>query len=325
MKINNFLSSLAIYCAILIYVGSLHVRLNDCDVDVMIRKVNPLVERLQAKDIIQADLGLHFATYTYMKPTSVLHDHDFYEIVLIADGAVDHDINGMHERLVKGSLVLIRPLDQHRYENQENELCKMHNLAFTIETMKSIFTFLIDVLPQQLLEQKMPSIVHLTTDETYRISRLLERTFMKLDASPLSLVARVRLLLADVFIRHFAKLQQEEDSSEAPDWLVILYQSMKVKDNFLGGLSQLYALTSKSPAYICRMTRTYYHQTPTEKINALKLDYARKLLIHSDDDILTIAMESGFHNTSHFYHLFKKQYGCPPLKYRNKSQRTTLP
>ena len=46
------------------------------------------------------------------------------------------------------------------------------------------------------------------------------------------------------------------------------------------------------------------------------MDFAANLLIHSDMSLLDIAFETGYQNSSTFYHNFTKRFGLSPGKYR---------
>lgn len=52
-------------------------------------------------------------------------------------------------------------------------------------------------------------------------------------------------------------------------------------------------------------------------VNALRMNHARYLLLHSNMNITTIAMECGYHNQQTFNRIFKEQCSCTPREYRN--------
>lgn len=54
----------------------------------------------------------------------------------------------------------------------------------------------------------------------------------------------------------------------------------------------------------------------TAYLNSYRLTMAARLLLQSDDTVLTIASEVGFDNLSYFNRAFKKQYGTTPSAYR---------
>ncbi|MBP3300651.1 MAG: helix-turn-helix domain-containing protein [Clostridia bacterium] len=53
-------------------------------------------------------------------------------------------------------------------------------------------------------------------------------------------------------------------------------------------------------------------------VNSIRLKYARTLLRTTPQDILTVALSSGFPNVSYFNRLFKESYGITPTEYRGR-------
>ena len=52
-------------------------------------------------------------------------------------------------------------------------------------------------------------------------------------------------------------------------------------------------------------------------LNDYRLEVAAKLLTTTSDDIINIAINTGFDNLSYFNRCFKKKYGITPGKYLN--------
>jgi AraC family transcriptional regulator, exoenzyme S synthesis regulatory protein ExsA len=63
-----------------------------------------------------------------------------------------------------------------------------------------------------------------------------------------------------------------------------------------------------------------YKITPGHWLQEQKLNHAYHLLVSTPKLINDISFESGFENSTHFTHLFKKRFGLPPLKYRKESE-----
>jgi AraC-like DNA-binding protein len=65
--------------------------------------------------------------------------------------------------------------------------------------------------------------------------------------------------------------------------------------------------------------------SPARWILDKRLALALKLLRNSSNPIIDISLESGFENSAHFSHTFKKHFGVSPLKYRQKNSSIELP
>ncbi len=61
-----------------------------------------------------------------------------------------------------------------------------------------------------------------------------------------------------------------------------------------------------------------YKITPSEYINKLRLEYAKKLLLETEDNIIDIAYAVGFGSVSAFYKFFKSETNSTPFLYRKK-------
>jgi len=59
-----------------------------------------------------------------------------------------------------------------------------------------------------------------------------------------------------------------------------------------------------------------FHTTPGKWLIKKRLDYAHTLLSSSQKNVNEIAYDSGFESVTHFYRVFKEQFGQAPLRYR---------
>ena len=60
------------------------------------------------------------------------------------------------------------------------------------------------------------------------------------------------------------------------------------------------------------------HCTFYDYVNNLRIAYARKLLLETDDKIDVVAMQSGFSSITTFRRMFSKTYGMTASEYRKK-------
>ena len=84
------------------------------------------------------------------------------------------------------------------------------------------------------------------------------------------------------------------------------------EENFLAGLPRMISLSGVSQEHLTRQFRKYLDMSPIEFINLKRIGLAAKLLTEGNHEILEVCYACGFNNLSHFYHCFKKQYGCTP-------------
>ena len=74
----------------------------------------------------------------------------------------------------------------------------------------------------------------------------------------------------------------------------------------------------------CGLSRSHFHalfkqetgRTFVDYLSWLRCNRAAELLVTTDRTILDIAMECGFSNLSHFYHVFRREKNTSPKRYR---------
>ena len=76
-----------------------------------------------------------------------------------------------------------------------------------------------------------------------------------------------------------------------------------------------------SPSRLSHILKEEVHESYSEILTRFRLEHARKLLMHSDEAISSIASECGYFDQSHFSKAFHKRFGVAPLEYR-KYQRS---
>lgn len=250
-----------------------------------------------------------------------LHTHVFYEFFYIIAGRVVHVVNDARQELAAGALVFVRPDDAHAYARLDDAECELVNVAFPREIVERLFAYLgSDFTPENLLRPALSPVTILAADARAH----LLATLTGLAALPQRRVNVVlRGFLADVFTQYFATAPP--DAPDQPAWFVALCQAMQQPDQFIAGYEALRARCNVSPEHLTRTFRQYLDLTPTDYINALRLDYAANLLIHTDRPVVDVAFDAGFGNLSHFYHLFKRRFELPPARYRRAHRHHAIP
>ncbi|MGB1286592.1 MAG: helix-turn-helix domain-containing protein [Aggregatilineales bacterium] len=279
---------------------------------------------LRAASIINSEIEGHYAFFPFIEGISTReHQHDFYEIFLIAEGSIEHHINGATDILKNGSLVFIRPKDAHFFRQYAGDNCKLINLAFLVRTFDVITTFL-DFQADILLCSPQPPAQVLSHSDTLSLQNRLQYWGRMLYGEKPRSRQTLRALLAHI-ISHYFISQQEPLAEMPPLWLTDLIRAMQESDNFIEGREALMRLANRTPEYIGRTFKKHLGLTPSQFINNLRLDYAGNLLLNTDRSPTDIAYDVGFGNLSYFYHLFKVRWHCSPNQYRNQHQQTLLP
>ena len=281
--------------------------------------------KLKTKDLIDPESEIHYAYHKSLATITTPHNHNFFEIFLITKGEALHRINGKQLIIEEGDLVFIRPNDLHNYEKSNDKNCELINLAFPPSTITELFRYFGEGFhSEKLLQAKYPPKISLNDIEkdilTARFEKLntLKRTNKK------KIRTELRILLADIFSKYFS-YEENSVNKIIPLWLTDIKFQMEKKDNFVVGTTKMYELCKRTPEHISRSFKKYFNESPTDYITNLRLNYAANLLSNSDEDITNIAMDCGFENLSHFYHLFKRKFDSSPKEFRLKHQKVIIP
>jgi AraC family transcriptional regulator, dual regulator of chb operon len=277
--------------------------------------------KLLSSNYMMANEECSGSFFTSIQFLSTEHCHDFYEFCLITEGEIMHIINGHEQLLTAGSLLFIRPKDTHYFRKFENIDFQYINLAVRASTIQATFDFLGEGFDnQRFLMPDDPMCMTLSKIDIREVQQKLEDFILISYHDKFMLNTELRTTLIIMFTQYFP-VKVWGESAAAPDWLEWLNKEMHKRANFINGVTKMQELSGKSPEHLCRQFKKHYNQTPTEFINSLRLDYAKNLLILTDETVIDISYLSGFPNLSHFYHEFKKKYGVSPVSYRSLNQR----
>lgn len=269
----------------------------------------------------ETQMLFHFVNKTnfYITP----HSHEFFEMLFVLKGSFIHNVNGIEELLKEGSLALICPSQCHYYNIGEDMDSQLVKIAISTDTMQDLLIYLESRLElQKFLTTSSIHSVLLSECDRLTAKIKLESLAMIQTENKNHIKAYLRLIIADFMLNFITTY--EKSRKPAPTWLVHLTQEMHKRENFSIGIYSMESISNLTLAYIGRFFKMYYNTTPTDFINDLRLNYCTYKLIHSNDNILDIALDAGFNNLSHFYHLFKKHYNISPLLYRKKHQASSV-
>lgn len=125
--------------------------------------------------------------------------------------------------------------------------------------------------------------------------------------------AQMNATLLQMLLDFYAQFHSKETFS-APVLTCIEYMKAHLSEQVT--LEQLGALTDYSALHILRLFKRDTQKTPHAYLTALRMAFARELLMEGEWTIARIAERCGFVSESHFQSLFKKQTGMTPGQYR---------
>lgn len=254
--------------------------------------------------------GCSFLHQHSVSETFHIHTHDdFYELFFVLEGQAIHYINQKNQLLKKGALVLMRPNDVHYYESFNQHVFELISIGFLSSEFQLCCDYL-EINPDIFASPSLPCIIELNgypfsdmKNHLLKIGRLCDQERKTYFRSILPTI------LCKMHYNH------EVDKEIIPDRILKLLDEMDKPENFCIGLTRLLELAHTSQEHVNREFKKYLHLTPTEYINLKRMNYAAKLLSEKEHEIIDICFLCGFNNLSHFYHIFKKIYGCSPKQF----------
>lgn len=239
------------------------------------------------------------------------HNHDYYEFFIVLQGEFTEESMGSRTKVVRRQGHILRPEDVHCLKNDSDRPALLRNIAVRRDTFEGILAetgfFSESALPVSDPYQYFSldeSAFHMYCSRTAMVDRFLPH--------PQTYGFLMRSICGDVLI----SAGMPDRSDFVPGWLSRLYAQMQRPENFTLGISRMRELSGRSQAYINRVFRKYYGQTPTSYINDLRLSHAASLLQTTGLTVLEISGSCGFENLSWFNRLFKQRYQLTPSEYR---------
>jgi AraC family cel operon transcriptional repressor len=273
--------------------------------------------------LIDPDTDFHYAFIQGLPVYASYHKHDFFEVVLVTKGKMYHLIKEEKHLLHEGALLFIRPDDYHYYADADEDSCNFINLAFSADILNTLVSYLGGYIGTDFfLDPYYPPMTILKKEHTEFLKRRIDQ--LNTYFTKVEIKAEFRAIMADI-LASFLHEQYVDTEEDYPSWLQAFLTMMHKKEYFAGDISHLYESVDKSREHIARMFKRYLGQSPRDYLNDVRLNYAARNLLHSNNSIIDIAMESGFENLSHFYHLFKRKYGESPCRFRKSYQRIVVP
>lgn len=270
---------------------------------------------LHWRDLVDTGQRSHWARVTLRADEeTALHDHDFAEVFWVERGRLTHVINSTQQVMAPGSLVLIRPSDQHALRCADAGACTFFNLAVSRATWRGLARRYGLGRRWWWASAALPYQTTLRPADVASLSASAERA-ARMAGSALAL----DWVVVDV-------LQRLADAGPttgrlAPEWLHQVLRQFEGPEHLAEGVAGLARLAARSPDHVNRAIRASFGKTATELVNDLRLDHVARQLSLSDADILNSAYAAGFHNVGHFYKLFRRKFGLTPRAYRQRYRR----
>src|SRR4029450_3017655 len=113
-----------------------------------------------------------------------------------------------------------------------------------------------------------------------------------------------------------ASRQHSKRERKPPLWLGRVKEYLRENFSEAPTLDELAAAVGVHPTHLSRVFRQFERCTVGDYIREVRVDYARRRLLTSNEPLIEIALAAGFADQTHFTRSFKRVTGMTPAEYR---------
>lgn len=252
------------------------------------------------------------------------HWHDETEIIVIKKGEGSVSVDLTQYNVKTGDIVFVYPGQLHSINQKENFSMEYENILFKPNLMISSGddrcndNFIHDLFGTRTHNNPVlrnGSVSHAL------IAPLIDNIDKLCDERPYGYQLAVKGELYHISYVLFSEGKKNTDKSPARKSLEKMKAILSyIEENYRSNI------TIEEIAGHCFYSKSYFMKFFKENmgtgfisyLNDYRLEIAAKQLLNSDDNILEIAINSGFDNLSYFNRCFKKKYSITPGKYRKR-------
>ncbi|MDR0217515.1 MAG: transcriptional regulator ChbR [Enterobacteriaceae bacterium] len=255
------------------------------------------------------DKDFHVVIYNKTESATGLHQHDYYEYTIVLTGRYYQRINGRKVLLERGDFVFL-PIGSNHESFYEFGATRILNVGIK----KSFFErYFLPLLPSYFVSSQSYPLKH-------EFMAYIESVIASLNFRDSEFNEFIEIVTFNVVnrLRHYREINVLDDT---PQWLKNTIEEMHEIAMFNeNALENMVNITGKSQEYLTRTTKRYYGKTPTQIINDIRINFAKKQLEITNFSITDIAFESGYSSPSLFVRKFKEATSLTPSEYRKNLQ-----
>lgn len=263
-------------------------------------------------------------------PTIAWHEHDFYELAVVATGRGLHESEHGIIAVEAGSVVFIPPGVSHEYRGCEDLV--VYNCLFQadLDEAELMWAFRDGHLgrlfnPDGLSRagsRRPPVAVRLDDQGLASVLAALEPIRENSPDARSRTGQLAHLLLAlDVVATASQDLLKVHGARPLPAAVAAAMALMERDITFPWTLSELSAETYVSPAHLTRTFAKCLGLPPIHYLSRLRAERAAVMLARTDDAVAAIGAAVGWPDPPYFSRRFRALFGVSPREYRHRHQR----
>ena len=239
-----------------------------------------------------------------------LHNHNYWEFLIVLSGEYKHTINNKEEIIKRGQIRVIRPDDYHMLV-QNSKTASHLNIMLKCEAIEKWARNYSDAFYEWLLNEEVAismGDIYINKIETYCL------LYNGSDEQKQQMIMNyiTSLILLTVIDQLYNVV------NDKPKWLLDLIAEMHRQENISWTVSDVVEHANFSHVHLIREFKKYFNCSIVEYLREVKISFAIDYLKHSNLSISEISILLGFSSVSHLNHIFKEKTGKTPLQYRKE-------
>lgn len=260
-----------------------------------------------------------------------LHGHDFLEFTYVAEGTLEHYIQGERSVVCAGDYFIVDHGTVHSYRRISQQPLRVVNLLFCPEFMDQILSgrsrfedavnsYMIRFNYRTLRSSPTGRVFH---DEDGKVECLVTEAVEEYRRKQDGYIAYIRCLLVKLLILTMRKIGRVE-ARDASD--PVRQAAEHVRENYRSpmSVSQLAAQQGYSASWLSRKFSQEMGMGFSEYVQRVRVGHSCSLLERTQLPVGEIAAMVGYEDQKFFNQIFRKILNMTPREYR-RSMRNRLP
>jgi AraC-like DNA-binding protein len=274
---------------------------------------------------IDPDQSYYIGVFQDHIDQSKWHYHQEYELSFITEGSGKRIVGDSVEEFQPGDLIFIGPQIPHVWLSETTLINQPSGR--TLESVYLLFNQ--DILPDGLIS--LPEFKHvnhamelsergirITGDTLNQVSRIMLQLPYLSGLKRLILFYEIMDIIGNSNSFQFlaSKTYVKSKFETANNRVKAIHEFLMKNYQDEINLQEIAGIVHMAPASACRFFKYSTGLTIFEYLNKIKIDFACKLLLNTELNIVDISYDCGFNNLSHFNKQFRKFIDKTPTQFR---------
>ena len=260
-----------------------------------------------------------------------IHNHDVYELNFVEHGAGVRRIVGDNSEIIDNfDLVLITSADlEHVWDQNECKSRDIHEITIQFKfgmgegSNDDFFSKTPFASIRRMMNEARKGLafpiegIMKVYEKLEHLSRINDRFMALMEFLQILNILSHCEGAYTLATSSFAKVKVEDDSRR------ILKVKNYINDHYMDEikLSEVSSLANMSESAFSRFFKLHTGKTLSDYIIDIRLGFATRELIDTNDSVSEIGFSCGYNNLSNFNRIFKRKKGCSPSQFRDSYKK----